>query len=340
MLSKSANFRRFGLVPLITTAILLATSIECFGEQKTAQFPKEWPSSWINYYLRRESFAKEKTKFWPEIELRFQPDLFAFAWSNVSSSWKENLMFEIHSSGKLDLQQTRKHKDRHVVRSLIPEPGIYFVSLSHWIETAGYQTVSNIVVIKVSLSDKENGPRLVAEEIEISELETDYVNDATWSRWENFHRFLTGRPLPEEAPPFEPAVNIEEVDGPSMTATTDLPPSLLPFLEWRQYFEGQLVTRRKYQEQPSLLFSQGPGAYVTVMFAKHGEISIPVSAPVKSLFFEEGDGILRRRPLDTDKDGIPDYWEKMQGLDPADPFDPTDFNRKHYKNEVRYGRAR
>ena len=37
-------------------------------------------------------------------------------------------------------------------------------------------------------------------------------------------------------------------------------------------------------------------------------------------------------PADTDHDGIPDDWEKTNGLDPANPTDGTAYRRDGYTN--------
>jgi hypothetical protein len=41
-------------------------------------------------------------------------------------------------------------------------------------------------------------------------------------------------------------------------------------------------------------------------------------------------------PADTDRDGMPDEWEKKHGLDPKDPSDGSKFARNGYTNVENY----
>ncbi len=312
-----------------------------------AQTPTDWPKSWSDYHLRFEAFKEGRKKHVPLATLKFDADEFSLFWEDLPVDWSEKLGLSLFSSGKFELRRSQSNATSQGIGFLfngrqfyrVPEPGIYFAALYHPLERLGYQTVSNTVVLEV-YRDEGDG-EFHARELPANDLKVSYIGDSDWKNWEDFHRYDTGRPLPEKAPSFEPGAVIDEVNGPAVWAkVAELDQSSLKYLEWHQYLDGRLIQVKEYLAHEVLPFDQGPGTYVTLLVAHHQGVRVPISAPFQSFFPDEGDGKLTREPVDSDGDGIPDYWEKLYGLDPDNSLDPSGTDRSAYKSDVRDREAR
>lgn len=336
----------------VALAMLLSLSpwllADCRAQESDAsKHPEAWPKSWRDYHQRFASFRVNRSKHLRQVKLRFDAEGMTFTWINLPDQWQEKLRLEIFSSGKINLKKSEKNTTSQSIDFLfngkqfysVPQPGIYFVSLAHWLDGAAYQTVSNTVVIEVERNAA--GDAFVAKQLKPESLGAPHVGDAGWRLWADFHSYVTNRPLPEKAPPFEPAATIRETIGPVVIAKTDaLDEKSLPDLEWHQYFDGRLLRVVPYTDHKELSFPSGPGMYLSMLVAHNEGIRVPISAPLKSFFADEGDGEMRRIALDKDRDGIADYWEKLMGLDPTDPNDASDIDKAVYKDAMRDGDAR
>jgi len=332
---------------LLTTLTAIFTSWVGVLPLSLGQAPEDWPKSWTDYYLRFEAYKEGRQKHIPLARLAFEPDKFLLYWEDLPPDWSERLSLSLFSSGKLELSRSQGNTSSQGIGFLfngkqfyrVPQPGIYFAALVHWLDGAAYQTVSNVVVLEVSRDPGDGQFRAV--ELKSSDLKVSYVGDAEWRKYADFHSYVTNRPLPEKAPPFEPGAVIEEVNGPAVWAKVgELDKASLKYLEWHQYLDGRLIHVKEYLAQEVLPFDHGPGTYVTLLVAHHKGVRVPISAPFQSFFPDLGDGRLTREPADSDGDGIPDYWEQLHGLDPDNSFDPSSTDRAAYESAVRDQEAR
>ncbi len=315
-----------------------------------------WPDSWKTHHTRFKNYVQNREKSWPQPKIEYR-EPFGLHWdlivskdgSNFKDPKKDGIQF--FRNGRNHLERSSHQLDQ-VLRSF--SPGVYTASV--WRFVKGYQHMSPPFYFTVISDKNEPSGQLTTR---IKPYQPKSKNELFPNQWwyynTDFHIWdtpdLSPRKFFTTARPFSPTAALEEIEDKSgpIAKRNLLSPELEKLLELRVYYEGKLVKKEPATGIESWTFDHGPGHYIFLIVAPDDDDgALIVARPFQAWFPDEGDGILRKVPLDTDKDGIPDYWEKWHNLDPNKPSDANSLYSKrervtfldYYKNQKYYSRVR
>ncbi len=311
-----------------------------------------WPASWLEHHQRFNDYLETRKKTWPHPVITFhEPD--QLRWNALPET---RSAYNITTTDGIQYFLRGRHRLSRGDEGLaiIPPvfaPGIYTASV--WRFVRGYQHMSAPFHFEVSF-DNNQADRKPEMKIVLyhPKSDSDLFPNQWWYYNADFHLWDTSARVAikffETLRPFEPNIVMEKADGPSVKRNL-LDPKLERLLELRIYHQGKLKKTVAANGVGNWSFDFGPGHYVFLIVAPDDDGgALIVSRPFQIWFPDEGDGVLRYVPLDTDKDGIPDYWERSHGLNPQDPEDAMRLYFKKpdvtfldvYENEKRYNRIR
>lgn len=313
-----------------------------------------WPDSWKEYHTRFNNYVDARKNYWPRPEIKFQEPN-TLEWNAIAPTRKKYVNSDITDS--IQFFRFGRHyltRGDEGVSKTPQFPGVYAASVWRFIK--GYQHMSPPFYFSV-VSQKEGASGKLSTHVEpyTPKSEWDIFPNQWWYYNTDFHIWDTSDMSPRDfftSPrPFKPTISLEEAEGTNspIVKRNLLSPELEDLLELRLYYEGKLMQTKPAAGIESWTFDHGPGHYVYLIVAADNQGgALIVARPFQAWFPDEGDGILRIIPKDTDKDGMPDYWEKWHDLDPTNPEDadkPYQKSKKtsyldYFKNQKIYNKVR